>query len=207
MEIIPIVHRQFSANTYLIGNKGENVLVIDPGVSSDALATSIKSQYAGVDAILLTHGHYDHMGGIDFLVKAFHCPVFIHENDASFLTNPRLNGSASFGESLIADARPITFSDDDVLNRLGVTIQTVATPFHTKGSVCFWFKELGALFTGDTLFRGDIGRTDLPTGSSKTVESSLDKLRALPENLMVFSGHGHPTTLEREKKFNRYFRK
>ncbi len=207
MEIIPIVHRQFSANTYLIGNKGEKVLVIDPGVNSQALATSIKAQYAGVDAVLLTHGHYDHMGGIDFLVTEFHCPVFIHENDAAFLTNPRLNGSASFGESLITHVDPITFSADDTLKRLGLTIQTLATPFHTKGSVCFWLKELGAIFTGDTLFRGDIGRTDLPTGSSKTVASSLDKLRVLPETLVVFSGHGHPTTLEREKKFNRYFRK
>lgn len=207
MEIIPIIYRQFSANTYLVGNKGENVLVIDPGVATGDLAESIKSQYSGVDAILLTHGHFDHMGGVDFLVSTFHCPVYLHENDAAFLSNTRLNGSASYGKSVTSGVDPILLSDDEGFTRLGLTIQSVATPFHTKGSVCYWFKELNAIFTGDTLFRGDIGRTDLPSGSERSVESSLDKLRVLPGELMVYSGHGHSTTLEREKKFNRYFKK
>ncbi len=207
MEIIPIVYRQFSGNTYLIGNKGEKVIVIDPGIASGELATSIQSEFSGVEAVLLTHGHFDHMGGVDFLVEAFHCPVYIHENDASFLHNTRYNGSASYGKSVISKAEPVTFGDDEELHLLGQSIQTVATPFHTKGSVCYWFKDLNALFTGDTLFRGDIGRTDLPTGSQRSVESSLDKLRVLPEDLAVYSGHGHPTTIGREVKFNRYFRK
>jgi len=205
MEITPIVYRQFSANTYLIGTKGGEVLVIDPGLDSDSLVNLLNENYSGVTAVLLTHGHYDHISGVDRVVKAFKCPVYIHEGDVEFLSTPRLNGSYKSDTPIKSAIQPITFGGDYEFSLLGLKIRAIHTPFHTQGSVCYLFTSLNAIFTGDTLFRGDIGRTDLPGSSEKTVEPSLKKLRVLSPMLIVYPGHGHQTTIERELSYNRYF--
>lgn len=206
MDITPIIYRQFSANTYLVGTKGGPVIVIDPGLDSDSLAKTISENHAGVAAILLTHGHFDHIGGVDRLVKEFGCPVYIHEADAELFYNPRLNGSHSFRNDIEITASPITFGDDEVIELLGERIETIHTPFHTQGSSCFFFPGLNAIFTGDTLFRGAIGRTDLPGGSEKSIPASLAKLRKLAPSLLVYPGHDGATTIGRELQYNRYFR-
>jgi len=194
------------ANTYFLID-GSNVIIIDPGSDGTSLSARIRREGWTIKAILLTHGHFDHINGAEYLQKVFDTPVYVHQEDEAMLADPHLSGATMFRISGNYDIKATTFGNDEAVTINNRKIATFHTPFHTKGSVCFYLPEEGWLFSGDTLFKGSIGRSDLPSGSFRTITTSLIKLQSLPESVTVYPGHGPKTTIGNELKFNRYFQK
>ncbi len=199
--------KEFSANTYVIGEKGGPCIVIDLGSIQTRVISYIKENHTSCLGILLTHGHFDHIRGLNNFLKEFNCTVFIDFNDKDFLTDSKLNGSKYSEENqvIVKTTNIYELDDEDEINfGNGYLFKVIETPFHTNGSVCYLCEKENALFSGDTLFKGSIGRTDLPTGSERLVNSSLKKLLNLNPKLVVYPGHGETTTLEKEISSNPY---
>lgn len=199
--------KEFSANTYVVGEKGGPCVVIDLGSTQTRVISYIKENHISCSGILLTHGHFDHIRGLNNFLKEFNCTVFIDFNDKEFLTDSKLNGSKYSEENqvIINTNNIYELDDEDEINfGNGYLFKVIETPFHTNGSVCYLCEKENALFSGDTLFRGSIGRTDLPTGSERLVNSSLKKLLNLNPKLVVYPGHGETTTLDKEISSNPY---
>lgn len=199
--------KEFSANTYVIGEKGGPCIVIDLGSTQTRVISYIKENHTSCLGILLTHGHFDHIRGLNNFLKEFNCTVFIDFNDKDFLTDSKLNGSkySEKNQVIVKTTNIYELDDEDEINfGNGYLFKVIETPFHTNGSVCYLCEKENALFSGDTLFKGSIGRTDLPTGSERLVNSSLKKLLNLNPKLVVYPGHGETTTLEKEISSNPY---
>ena len=195
------------ANAYVLGEEGEPCLLIDPGYDrTDATFSYVERHHGRCLGILLTHGHADHFAGVDRF--PLDVPLYIHEADLENLFEPRKNCSFLFDkQTILNDQRKIiTFVDGEILNVGKWKIQCIHTPFHTQGSSCFLLKEEGMLFSGDSLFRGGIGRTDLPGGRHNQIRDSLRKLAALPDETKVYPGHGPSSTIGNERLYNPFLR-
>ena len=178
-------------NCYIL-SEGSRCLVIDPGGEPEKVLSLLEQEGLTLEAILLTHGHFDHVGGVRTLAAETDCPVYLCEEDLSLpaaMTSGPLYHTHSYGEG-------------DRLTLAGMEFSVLHTPGHTPGSVCLKFGE--HLFTGDTLFAGSIGRTDFPGSSPAAMGRSLSRLAALEEQLHVYPGHGETTTLDEEKRYNPY---
>ncbi len=204
-----VTTRQFDQNTYVMGQSDrDEVIVVDPGFDSDRLIAHLTAKKLTVAAILLTHGHVDHIAGIERL-KAFapDAPVIIGRIDAPMLTDATLNLSTGFGVPVTAPPAERLLDDGDVVELAGLTFEVRHIPGHSPGSVVFVFADDGAVVAGDVLFSGSVGRTDFPGGSSKQL---LDGIRAqlytLPGATRVFPGHGPPTTVGEELATNPFTR-
>ncbi len=175
---------------FLIDDRSGKALVIDPGDEEEKILDFIKGENLEVTHILLTHGHPDHVGAVPALVKETGAGVFLHESDARLFGLPTAE-KLEEGRTFILG---------------GEKISVLHTPGHSPGSVCYVGPD--HIFTGDTLFAGTVGRTDLPGGSGKDLSGSLnEKIAALPDALQVYPGHGPPTGLGLEKKRNPFFRR
>ena len=199
---------EFSANTYVVGEKGGRCVVIDLGSTQDRVIEFIKENFTSCSGILLTHGHYDHIRGIKKFLNTFSCTIFVHQDDQELLEDSRLNLSHFQPEedniSLKLNNIYLLDDEDEIDFKNGYIFKVIATPFHTNGSVCFLCDKENAIFTGDTLFKGSIGRTDLPKGNERLIEPSLTKLLTLKDGLKVYPGHGDESTLKKEKETNPY---
>ncbi len=194
-----------STNCYFIyrENKRE-AIVFDPGDQGDKIYSILKGNNITIKAIALTHGHFDHIMGVKELKTLANCKVYAFEEEKDLLENAHLNCSDQVGRSYTLSA-DIYLKNLEVFNLCGFQVQAIHTPGHTRGSMCYYFKEEGLLISGDTLFQASVGRTDLPTGSQKALLHSVrDKLFALDENVKVYPGHGDETTIGYEKKYNPY---
>lgn len=190
MDIRQVPMGPIGANCYLIADGTGRAAVVDPG-GEEALAL-VKKLGVTVDAILLTHGHYDHTGGVPALRAALGCPVYLHPGD-----------KAKLGDQLMPDIGLTTdYVDGDKVQVGALEVKVIHTPGHTPGGVTLMAGD--ALFTGDTLFQGSMGRTDLPGGSYEVIMNSLRKLGALEGDYRVFSGHEGATTLSAERRSNYY---
>lgn len=196
------------SNTYVIGDYKGPCVVIDLGNDSDEIINYVKKNHTSCLGILLTHGHFDHIRGINHFLETFNCTVFIDEKEVKFLKDSNLNCSMYANENINVDTSNIYLLDDEDEINFGnkYYFKVIETPFHTIGSVCYLLKSENALFSGDTLFRKSIGRTDLPTGNQNSIKTSLKKLLTLEENYDVYPGHGDITNLEYEKKYNNYLK-
>ena len=203
IEMLPLGPLQ--TNAYLLAKPDTGrCVVIDPGMNPQPLIRRIGDME--VEAILLTHAHFDHMGGVDELRKLKRCPVYLHDAEAEWLTNAKLNGSARWSDvtpPLVTDPAEFALDHGMTLKLLGETIRVYYTPGHSPGSVSFHLG--GVLFGGDVLFRQSVGRTDLPGGSTRELYDSIHMhLFKLPDETIVYPGHGPKTTIGYEKEHNPY---
>lgn len=192
----------FFENTYLINNEENEAILVDPGEGIDDYLEEI-NQY-NIKAILLTHGHMDHIDGIKHFLNV---PIYIYKDEEDFLSSPDLSLYRYFNKHMpfnISDLS-IHLLEEGTINLLGFNIEVIVTPGHTKGSVCY-LVDNKYLFSGDTLFQCSIGRTDFPTGSNLDMNKSLDRLKKLSDDVRVFPGHGAETSIKFEKQYNPYFR-
>lgn len=209
IKVIPFYYDDYDdlfANTYVLIDTNNFAIVIDPGKDYDGLVNYIKKNNLSLKGILLTHGHFDHIRGVDRLVKEFNVPTYISFVEEDFFINPHLNYSRYMSEEYVLNVKPMTLSDGEVLKLLNEDILCISTPYHTIGSMCFYLKESKLLFTGDFLFRGSVGRSDLPTGTPKSFSSSISKILSLDNDVKIYPGHGPSSTIKLEKENNPFIK-
>lgn len=195
MEINVLKLGSYQTNCYIAWSEGaEDCIVIDPGFEPERVLEQVRHWGKSVAAILLTHGHFDHVGGVKRIAGETGCRVYICKEDLAL--NPMLTDGAIYYTD--------TYAEGDTLQLAGLNLQVLQTPGHTPGCVCLACED--ALFCGDTLFAGTCGRTDLPGGDMAVMRKSLARLKALPENYRVLPGHGEDSTLDEERIYNPYLR-
>jgi len=191
-------------NCYLYFNDKKECLVIDPGGDGNKLISILQQQQLKPIAILLTHAHFDHIGAVDDVRKQWNIPVYVHKNEKEWLSDPSQNGSQFFMAGAVSVSDPDELIKGEGRLEIGsFVLQVYETPGHSPGSVSFYAKEADVVFSGDALFAGSIGRTDLPGGNHDQLLNSIHKkLLTLPEETIVLSGHGPETSIEQEMETN-----
>ena len=190
------------ANCYLLSDEEGATAVIDPGDEAGTILETVRAGELAVEAILLTHAHFDHILAADELRRETGAPVYVYETDAPALADPRrsLTVLAKGGAGPLRADHLLKDGEELRVGRLAVSV--LHTPGHTPGSCCFLCGD--ALFSGDTLFAGSIGRTDFPGGDDQAMAASLRMLAALEPGIRVFPGQGESTTLSKERMENPY---
>ena len=193
MKIAVLTVGDYQTNCYLVWDeKRDDCIVIDPGYMPEKMLEAARQQGKKVAAVLLTHGHFDHVGGVKVIAAETGCPVYLHPEENALpeiMTAGKLYYTDHYGESLTV---------------AGLAFQVLHTPGHTPGSVCLVCQDV--IFSGDTLFAGSCGRTDFPGSSPAEMAKSLKKLASLPGDYDVFPGHAEATTLSCEREYNPYMR-
>jgi hydroxyacylglutathione hydrolase len=194
-------------NCYIVSNKGKECIIFDPGEEGDKLVKEIRANGLKPLAIFLTHAHFDHIGAVDRLRNEFTIPLYIHEAEVSWLSDPMKNGSGKYAELPNYVVAPP--AEEHVIRKeQKFTIGTfdfdaVFTPGHSPGSISYIFREEGFAIVGDTLFERSVGRTDLIGGSTKVLLQSInDKLLTLEDETYIYPGHGRYTTPKAEREQN-----
>ena len=194
MNILTMPVGAYQTNCYMVWGEGNKCVLIDPGYQANTLLEQVEKQGKQLEAILLTHGHFDHVGAVRDLAADTDCKVYLCEKELALpegLTSGKLYYTHTYGEG-------------DTVNAAGLSFRVLQTPGHTPGGVCLLCEDV--LFSGDTLFAGSIGRTDFPGGSWEVLQTSLQRLKDLPGDYKVPPGHGEDSTLDFERKTNPYLR-
>lgn len=188
-------------NCYIVGN-GKSCVIIDPGDEVDHIINEVENEHLEVKGILVTHGHFDHIGAVNELKSYYHAEVYATKDTSDMMLNWDENLSVMIGgEKYIVDDVKII---KDTIEVDGLSFQVYETPGHAKGSCLYYYESEKALFTGDTLFRGGCGRIDFPTGSQTAMMQSLRKIKQLTFDADVYPGHGPQSNLSLEKRNNPY---
>lgn len=203
MKIEKFVLGSLGTNCYLIENdETKELVIVDPASCPDYMISYVKRIGYEPKAILLTHGHFDHVMGIEGWVKEFGIPVYLYEGEKVILEDPALNLSAMFGTSYSYN-NVVGLCDGEVLEVAGYSFKVIYTPGHTIGGCCYYVADEEVLMSGDTLFCQSVGRSDFPTGSASTLVKSIkEKLFCLPDSVMVYPGHNDLTCIGDEKQYN-----
>ncbi len=203
MKIGRITMGSCATNCYFVYQEGKNrVLFFDPADQGDYLYNVLKEKGLEVAAILLTHGHFDHIWGAQKLRALSGAKIYAYEGEEALLLDTDMNVSEMAGRACTVKANEF-LKDGQEMTIEDMTFQVISTPGHTSGSCCYYFEEDGILISGDTLFQESVGRTDFPTGSfSDIVRSIKEKLFVLPDEVRVYPGHGETTSIGYEKIHN-----
>ncbi len=200
MKVKTITAGMLGNNIYIGSAENGECFIVDPGAGSEKIVEYIKSENLTPKAILLTHGHFDHIAKVAKVNEEFNLPVYIGKGDSEMLDDPTIIRSGIMVHP-IKDY--ITVEDGEILNIGGMEIKCIATPGHSKGGICYLSE--GEMFVGDTIFRGNIGRCDLYGGDYHTILKSLAKVADI--DARVYCGHGECTTMAQERMHNPYFPK
>lgn len=195
-------------NCYLIYNdETSEVIIVDPADNAKMIEQLIEEKNLNLQAILLTHGHFDHILAANELRDTYQVPIVAHEAENQILADPSLNLSIGMGgEPCIVKADRFV-KDGEVLDLLHTDVKVLHTPGHTAGGVCYLFIKEKLMLSGDTLFEESVGRTDFPTGSMSTLVHSIkEKLMVLEDEIIVYPGHEGETSIIHERNFNPYIR-
>lgn len=190
-------------NCYFVYDEEKmEALVFDPAVDGKGINAALTKNGITVAGIFLTHGHFDHILGANELREETGVKIYASELEEDVLLSAELNVSNQIGRS--CTVKPdVLLKDDEEVEVAGIKVKMISTPGHTHGSCCYYFEEAGLLISGDTLFAGSCGRTDLPTGSGGTLDRSIkEKLMRLPDEVKIFPGHGEDSTIGHERKYN-----
>lgn len=205
MKIETFVIGMIGTNCYLVTNTdSRECVLVDPAVYYPEITGQIRRGGLTLRAVLLTHGHFDHIMGIDGVLKEFDVPVYAHKEEQALLEDASMNASADYGRSYTY-AGASYVEDGQVLELAGIRFQVLYTPGHTIGGCCYYVEEEHVLFSGDTLFQASVGRSDFPTGDGRQLVDSIQKkLMVLPEDTAVYPGHMEKTSIGYEKRYNPY---
>ena len=202
LNIYPVVVGFLQTNCYLVADEsGRDAVVIDPGAKSSAIMKNIDRMKLNPKYILLTHGHHDHTGGVADLKRELVVPVLLHEEESDFI-RVAASDREPFDPAADSSKPYLTLRDEDEIVFGAARLKTLHTPGHTPGGVCFLEADAGVAFTGDTLFNDGVGRTDFPGGSAQALDNSIrSKLLVLPDDTVIFPGHGPSSTIGRERRY------
>jgi glyoxylase-like metal-dependent hydrolase (beta-lactamase superfamily II) len=206
MKIDCLILGAFQTNCYVLrtNETAQNCLIIDTGLEASELVDFLKAHKLNPAAVVLTHGHADHIAG---LCELRHCypgvKVYIHKLDAEMLTGRKDNLSSMAGVSFSSEPADFLIEDGDNIEQANIKLNVFHTPGHTPGGICLYAKNEGIIFVGDTLFADSVGRTDLSGGNeTQLIKSIKQKLCTLPGQTIVYPGHGPATTITQEKANN-----
>ena len=189
---------------FTINEDTKETIIVDPADRADIIIKKVNEESLRPVAILLTHGHFDHISAAEELAKEYHLPIYAAKEEKEIAESPTLNFSTAMRKNISLTPTNL-LEDNDVIQLAGMNIKVIHTPGHTAGGVCYLFEESKILFSGDTLFAGTVGRADLPTGNLDTLLHSVNhKLMKLSDDITVFPGHGENTTIGYERKTNPY---
>lgn len=205
MNIKKIVVGVYAVNCYIVYNEENKGFIVDPGGSSEDIIKFLEDEKIIPEFIVLTHGHGDHIGAINDLKEIYNIPIYASEKEVELLADNVMNLSSS-----IPPYKPFEFKadkllkDEEILNFYGTDLKIIETPGHTAGSICIIMENV--IFSGDTLFKSSVGRSDLPTGNPMDISASMKKLKNLDGDFRVLCGHGAETTLQVERDYNPFMR-
>ena len=199
-----VVVGPFAVNCYLLWDEATSEgVIIDPGGDDDVIAYEVDQMEMTPKAILLTHGHGDHIAAVEAVQQLYKIPLYVGRGEEELLANPSANISAYFDKPIVAPKPDHTVVDEDLITVGPISLRVLATPGHTPAGVCYLDEEQGVVFCGDTLFAGSIGRTDLPGGNPEQLLKSIhNKLMTLPDSVVCLPGHGPATTVGSERTSN-----
>ena len=204
MQIKTITVGPFEVNCYLCwDDASHDGVIIDPGFSEDEIIRQVQAADVKPLAVLLTHGHGDHIAALKPIKDYFNVPLYVGRDEVDLLANPSANVSAMIGQPIVVPEPDYLLDDDQIVEIGSLSFRVLHTPGHTPGGVCFHHEDI--VLTGDTLFWGSVGRVDLPGGSGRTlIESIRAKLMQLPDEVTCYPGHGPTTTIGFERQNNPY---
>ena len=206
LTITKIVVGAFNTNCYVVRTKALDALIIDPGTDAAAISKIVSHCRLTVRAYLITHGHMDHISAIEELWTRTKAPIAMHGSDAKWAFGENNQMPPYFSVPRRPENIERILKGGEKWNENDFRYEVIATPGHSPGGVCFYFPDENILFSGDTLFKDSVGRTDLPGGDMKQLTNSLRVLAALPPQTKVYPGHGPETTIAREIESNPFLR-
>ena len=203
LKVYSMVLGQVQTNFYMaVNEETKETLLIDPADGASYIIRQVEQLGLKPVAILLTHGHFDHILAVNDLKAKYDIPVYIHEDEKDVLADPSISLCEWIGGNVQISGDHYV-KDGQILDLAGIKVKVLHTPGHTKGGACFYIEDEKAVFAGDTLFNRSIGRTDFPTGNTLTLLTSIrEKLFVLPDDTNVFPGHEGKTTIGYEKIHN-----
>ena len=210
MKIDGLALGAYETNCYVLRSSeaAKDCLIVDAGLGADMLIKFLQEQNLNPVAVVLTHGHIDHIEGVAALRTEFpEIKVYIHKLDAEMLTEPHSNLSAMTGAAFTVEPADFLIEEQSVIELAEIKLSVLHTPGHTPGGICLYCEAEGVVFTDDTLFADSIGRTDFPNGNTEQLLQSIrEKLFTLPDETKAYPGHGPMTTIAHERAYNPFLR-